>query len=413
MTVRLRFPGTANQAAEALLDTLAGTPDGGDLVVGDERIMDFLAALGQKLLTPAVARQYPELGALGFFLRRRTLAAMLADPPPRAGTLRFPRGLVFHLPPANVDTVFLYSWALAALAGNRNVVRLSPRAGAAARTAVELANEVDAHPAVRQTQRVVTYGHDAAVTTVLSAACDLRVIWGGDRSVGDVRSVPLPPMARDLTFPDRSSFAVLSARGWRSAPREERRATVRGLCEDVYWFDQAACGSPRTIFWVGSAEEIEAARADLTGELAAFVAERGWRVDDAMAVHKFVTAYGLAAEGRARRIRCPSNAITHIELATGAPPPRDWLGAGAFVWASVERLLDVATLVRRRDQTVTHFGFPAEELTAFAEACGGRGVDRIVPVGQALRFSAVWDGYDLMTEFTRVTTVVPGPSGNS
>ncbi len=49
----------------------------------------------------------------------------------RRRTLRFPQGLVFHIAPGNADTVFVYSWALAALAGNRNVVRVSERGGAA------------------------------------------------------------------------------------------------------------------------------------------------------------------------------------------------------------------------------------------------------------------------------------------
>jgi len=36
---------------------------------------------------------------------------------------------------------------------------------------------------------------------------------------------------------------------------------------------------------------------------------------------------------------------------------------------------------------------------------GGRGIDRVVPFGQALSFASVWDGYDLLTEFTRLTTL--------
>ena len=35
----------------------------------------------------------------------------------------------------------------------------------------------------------------------------------------------------------------------------------------------------------------------------------------------------------------------------------------------------------------------------------GRGVDRIVPFGSALSFSAVWDGYDLLAEFSRLVSV--------
>src|SRR5229473_1854189 len=98
-----RFPAGPDVEASVLLDELAAEPEGGPLAVGDPRVADFLAGLARRLLTPG-------------------------------GVRRFPRGLVFHVPPANVDTIFVYSWALSALAGNRNVVRISPRAaGAAAR----------------------------------------------------------------------------------------------------------------------------------------------------------------------------------------------------------------------------------------------------------------------------------------
>ena len=51
------------------------------------------------------------------------------------------------------------------------------------------------------------------------------------------------------------------------------------------------------------------------------------------------------------------------------------------------------------------------ELGQLATGLGGRGIDRIVPFGSALRFSAVWDGYDLLAELTRVTMLeLPAPS---
>ena len=87
--------------------------------------------------------------------------------------------------------------------------------------------------------------------------------------------------------------------------------------------------------------------------------------------------------------------------------PRRWIGAGAFPFAQVGSLLDLVPAMNRQDQTFSHFGFAPAELRAFATALGGRGVDRIVPFGSALTFSAIWDGYDLPREFTRLTTVVP------
>src|SRR5205807_954739 len=145
----------------------------------------------------------------------------------------------------NVDTIFVYSWALSALAGNRNIVRISPRSAGAASAVLDALNAAlaDAHPAVAQTQAMVTYDRDEATTAALSAACDLRVIWGGDGAVTEVRRHPLRPHARDLTFPDRASFAAISVAGWQAASAQQRRDAVLGFYNDSYWFDQAACAS--------------------------------------------------------------------------------------------------------------------------------------------------------------------------
>lgn len=403
-----RFPAGGEVAVEDLLAAVRQAPDGGPLRVGDERVTDFLVAFARQLLKPAVARRYPELGSLGFFLRRGELAKAAARVADQPGQLRFPRGLVFHVPPANVDTIFVYSWALSALAGNANVVRISSRSAGAATAVLEALNETldGAHPALRQTQRMVTYGRDDAVTAALSAAADLRVIWGGDASVREIRRHPLAPHARDLTFPDRSSFTVISAGGWLAASEAARDAGARGLYNDAYWFDQAACSSPRAVYWVGTPEQAAAARTDLLARLRAVLDAAGVEVDAAMAVEKRVAAYGLALEGDATGIAFDGNELATVELAGPAAIPRRWLGVGTFPQAVVPSLDALGAVVVRRDQTVAHFGFPAAELTAFARGLAGRGVDRIVPLGDALSFAGVWDGYDLMHEFTRITTVL-------
>ena len=379
-------------------------PTGELLTVGDPRIVDFLARFARKLLAPAVARRHPELGSLGYFLRPAELTRAIARME-RTDALIFPRGNVFHVPPANVDTIFVYSWALSALAGNHNVVRISERSAAASETILEAMNATlaDADPVIARTQRMVTYGRDDAITGALSQWCDLRVIWGGDSAVNTIRKQPLRPSARDLTFPDRTSWAALSTTGWRAADPAARDAAVVGFANDAYWFDQAACSSPRTVFLVGpDADEVRAEFLDL---LLQVVDRRGWAVDAAMAVEKRVNAYGMAASGAVTSMAFPANAVTELSLATVPDAPRRWIGAGAFPFAQVGSLLDLVPAMNRQDQTFSHFGFTPAELRAFGMALGGRGVDRIVPFGSALTFGSIWDGYDLPREFTRLTTL--------
>lgn len=396
MNVTSFFPARAPFQLGELRD---GRLDDG-LTVADDRIMDFLARLGRALLRPAITRAHPELAPLGFFLRR--LPAIDRDE-----SLRVPRGLVLHVPPSNVDTVFAYCWALSALCGNRNVVRISARAGDVTRavlnTANDLLSEVDS--VVARTQRVIGYDHDDAITAALSEAADLRVIWGGDESVRALRRFPLAPHARDLTFPDRFSFAVISVPGWCRATARQRRVAVEAFRDDTFWYEQAACSSPRGVFWIGDQAEARDTSREFRALLTTAAAEKGHVPDPAMAVHNRVSAYGAAADGLVRGIEFDSEAVTTIELTEPSALPREWLGSGIFTHSWLNSLDDLRPIVCRKDQTITHFGFDRAELVAFARKLAGRGVDRIVPFGSALAFSPVWDGYDLLTEFTKVVTV--------
>jgi len=48
--------------------------------------------------------------------------------------------------------------------------------------------------------------------------------------------------------------------------------------------------------------------------------------------------------------------------------------------------------------------------------CNGRGVDRMVPIGDALAFDDVWDGFDLLGEFSRLVALRPSatvPAGGT
>ncbi|QIE24957.1 acyl-CoA reductase [Caballeronia sp. SBC2] len=406
--IRPLFPLGPLLEASALLESMHEPMSGPALQVGDERMLDFLDDVGQRLRAPALARRHPELGPLGVYLRRGHLASELARLNTGDRTLRFPQGLVFHIAPGNADTVFVYSWALSALAGNCNVVRVSDRGGEATEAVLTvLAESLETADAViARTQRIVSYDHrDEAATSELSAVCDLRVLWGGDRAIDDIRRSSLRPSARDVTFPNRSSFAAICAKAFLSADKPERKRAVDAFHSDAYLFGQAACASPGTIFWIGTAEDVADAQVAFAALLTQTVEVRGPRADAAMAIQKHVATYGLAAEGIADDVRFIGNEIALVQLATPVRLPRRWLGTGTFPHLRLDSLDELLPLLRRQDQTLTYFGFTADEMMSFARQLGGRGIDRIVPMGRALEFSTVWDGYDLLREFTRLVTV--------
>lgn len=401
-----RFPARLELSTEQLLTRLSAEPPDGRLAFGDERVLDFLDTLSRRLLAPVITRSHPELAALGFFLRRSRLRRLIADLGSRPSEVRVPRGLVFHVPPANVASLLVYPWALSMLAGNANVVRLSTRGSETTEPLLELLCEstADAAPAVLHSQSVVAYGRDEEVTAAVSAACRLRVLWGGDRTVRELRRFPLGPDVRDLAMADRCSLCAISAQGWLAASPAKREGIVEDFYKDAYWYGQSACASPLTVCWIGPPAQADTARRDFTDRLEAVVARNEPQIEPEIAIEKRVATYGLAAEGDALEILHPSNALATVSLAPGRLLDQ-WSGTGTFGLAVFPDLLDLVPLITRRHQTMSHFGFSRERLVSFVEALRGRGLDRLVPIGEALAFEPVWDGYDLVHEFSKLVTV--------
>lgn len=387
----------------AVLSALAAAPA---LPPFHPAAVDFCADLARTLARRA--RHLPEVQALAFWMRRSAVArledsfARLADD----ATVLVPRGTVFHVPPANVDTIFVYSWLLSVLCGNRNVVRLSARTTDQAALLVDLVRErLDAHPGVRDTTAMVRYGHDRAATDAASRSCDLRVVWGGDSAVDAVRSSPLPPRAVDVTFSDRASLAVVRADAYAALGEGERDALVHEFYNDTYWFDQLGCSSPRAVLWVGDAARCADLGHDFFARLRAEVAGRGYSVDTAGALAKLGFAYRTVLDQTVIAWDTFGNELAVLWMADFPVIAAEFSGGGTFLQHCTASLDDIANHVDRRIQTLTQFGFAHEELRALAVRLNGRGIDRIVPFGKALSFGHVWDGYDLLQTFTRRVVV--------
>lgn len=367
-------------------------------------IIEFLNAVSRRLF--AVARTEPALAPLAFFLRKANLAALAEQASSRAPrrAVIVPQGTVFHVPPTNVDTLFLYTLAISMLAGNSNIVRISRNAGPATDQVLShLLATLDDFPQVGAGLTIVRYGHEADLLELCSQAADVRMVWGGDGAIQAIRRSPLRPRAKELTFPDRVSLAAISADAWLTAAPAERQRVIEGLYNDVYWFDQMACSSPAQLILVGTPAEAEQAAAQIATELAA-VADQRYQAVDGQAINKMVSLLS-ALDGGLRRFNWVSNSLVTIE-ADDLAAAESYRPGGGFV--SVQQVTGLDELIGqldRRVQTLSTFGFSTEQLREFAIAANGRGIDRIVEIGHALDFDAVWDGKDLLAESVRLVTL--------
>jgi hypothetical protein len=366
--------------------------------------IEFAAALSRALTTSPAARLHPELMALGFWLRPAHLKKLIDDQLSASGdAVQMPRGLCLHIAPGNVDTIFVYSWMLSLLCGNRSIVRISSRESEQTRELLATLADLFKDPAwsrIASHVLFVRYGHDEQITQALSAACDMRIIWGGDNAVQSIRAIPLPPHATELCFPDKFSLTVLRAAGLRTLDGQALNTLAKNLCNDAYTFGQMACSSPRLLLWLGSEADTQAARALLWPAVEARVPQMAHGLGAADAINKAVFADLLAMDADVK-IEAGHPLVRRVWLDTPAVHAELHCGGGLFHESRIADLDGLLPLLSRRVQTVSAWGFTRQELVSWARQAGPRGVDRIVPVGQALDFAPVWDGVNLWRAFLR------------
>ncbi len=403
------------------IDTLAGievaAPRDGSLEILQnqppwppfrDQALAFVAEVSAAILRGEAHRRHAELIAFAYEMRAAKLKEIKSRlrPATNSGVLRG-RGLALHFAPANVDTIFLYSVMLSLLAGNTNIVRVSGKASEQVDLVLRTLNETMARPEFADVAKriaVVRYDHSETITRELSSKSDIRVIWGGDRTVMTIREAPLQPLAREITFPDRWSLAVFDAAYFLASKKQ--RETVHNFANDVYWFAQMACSSPRVVVWRG-----DKATAEKASEAFFTLLEvESQRHIDFIAPVDFVNKRNFEDEMAIRadvHIRAARNNLVSVVRAKpdDVRLRADFCGGGTFIDTRIETLAELKPLLDRRAQTIVSEGIGTDEWCRLLSDVDIPGVDRIVPPGRALSFEFVWDGMDLLREFTRETTI--------
>jgi hypothetical protein len=373
------------------------------------RQLEFAAALARELTTSSKIRSFPELVSLGFWLRTSNLRRMIdAFNLQKGCSINLPRGLVFHIAPSNVDAIFVYSWLISLLCGNRNIVRISSKE--TTQTSLLLATlngllQQSKWDDIAQRTLIIRYGHDPEISAALSAFCDLRVIWGGDETIRAFRSFPLNPRATELAFANKFSLSVLDANLVATAQEETIKKLVSDFHNDAYWYGQMACSSPKMVLWRGCAVDVDLATQRFWPALQLELSNRKVKVEPADNMNKEVMADALAIEGVAERIFTPASTITRIWMSKPKLHEDMHCGAGLFYEARVNSLDSLSPLLSRKVQTIGYFGVTENDWREFVVNQIPAGIDRIVPIGQALDFEPIWDGFDLFLAFQRQLSI--------
>lgn len=366
-------------------------------------VLEFLSALSKSLLKDPQSRLYPDVSTFAFFCRKANLLGLKTEYI-RDGEIRLGRGILFHIAPGNVPVNFAYSLVSGLLAGNSNVVRVSskdfPQVNLIIRHLDALAG-TGAYQNVAERIALVRYDRDSEANAYFSSKCNVRVIWGGDKTIETIRKNPIPSRSFDVCFADRYSIAAIDTRTVNAASDDEINKLAEDFYNDTYLFDQNACSAPHSIFWLGP-ENVSEAKNRFWSAVHKVVLEK-YTFQPVMATNKLTAFYRQAVNLDVKKEDTPDNFIFRVNLGTLPMNLEDYrCTCGYFSEYIISSLNEIAPLINVKYQTLAYFGISKESLEKFVLDNKINGLDRIVSVGHTTDFSLTWDGWNLIESFTRI-----------
>jgi hypothetical protein len=367
----------------------------------------FLAEFSKKLNLQKDINEISDLKALAFWCRKKNIEYLIKKN--LSNEIRIGLGLIFHITPSNIATNFIYSLFFGLLTGNSNVVKISSKKTIQSEIICKCLNLIlKQKKFVKLKKRIVIirYENNDNYTKNISYKCNLRVIWGGDETIKKIRKFELNPSSTDITFADRSSICIIDSNSIIKLDSFNLSILVEKFYNDTYLVDQNACSSPHIIFWKGKKNVNRIAQKKFWDKLYALVI-RKYNLEESSAVEKYTL---LCKKINFLRNNCNfikyENYIYILKLKKLVKNLDELRGKwGLFFEYETNNLNKISIFLNKKFQTMTYFGLDKNFCKKIVVDNLTDGIDRIVPIGQALDINLNWDGFDLNKSLTRVVEV--------
>jgi hypothetical protein len=384
------------------------------LLTFSELSISFLAQLSNKIFEVKHITNFPELVALAYWIRKTNIATIIKNFSKEINSSEIitPRGIAFHIAPSNVDSIFLYSWALSLIVGNINIVRISQNVGPQLALLLLFINDLmkeEQWSEIRKRNFIITYPHEDRINSILSSNCDIRILWGGDETIKKIRNFPSKATTKEIPFADKFSYTIIDSGKYLALNDYRKDQLAKQFYNDSYWFDQMACSSPRFVYFVGSKKKNKIASDTFWRQLEFELVNREKSDSMGIAMNKLVHLYETASSSNSMELSSGLSIVkpTVVRISkSNANEFRENCGGGFFYECFIDSIDHLVDLVKQNDQTLSYFGFSKNKLKNFIKKVNGKGIDRIVPIGQALNFSPTWDGYSLLHELTKKVNLI-------
>lgn len=382
-----------------LVSCISDTPA---LVPFNDSILDFLNDVSKAIMSDSRSKAYSDVITFAFWIRKASMIRLREKHDLKDGYCHLGKGVAFHIAPSNVPVNFAYSLVSGLICGNINVVRVPSKDFPQVGIIVDAINSVlNNSELFRKYVFLVRYDREKDVNDLFSSMADVRIIWGGDNTIAEIRKSPLPPRSGEVTFADRYSLAVIDSESYLAI--EDKLRVASDFYNDTFFSDQNACTSPRIIIWTGS--EIDKAKKEFWEYEHALV-QKKYQFQPIQGVNKLTSSMLLSAIEEGCIIEpLDDNLIVRVQV----PEIKDSLmdykdNSGFFLEYDCQDIMEIRNLCNnKRCQTLAYIGDPKMILPLID--LGIKGIDRVVPMGKTMDYDLIWDGYCLPSMMTRIISI--------
>ena len=368
----------------------------------DERVIEFFDDLSKTSLKKREVKYFPDVVSFLFFSRKSNLNKLKNNYLEQKKNLG--RGLSFHISPSNVPINFAYTLLTGLISGNKCIVRVTSKKFEQLNFLIsEIKKKLNLkkYLFIKKNILVIKYNYDRQITDYLSKISDVRVIWGGDKTVSEIRKSPIEPRSFDITFADRYSACLIDTNYYINS--ENKSVIANNFFNDTYYFNQKACSSPHLLFWLGGKVQYLKAKTIFWEELYQVLEKKKFTLDSSSILNKFKIICGSSFNNNYENMKIyKDNRINTIKLKKlNQNIFSISCGDGLFVEYQSKNLNPLIKLMSQKFQTLTYIGNKKEKFLEKIIKHSPKGLDRFVKVGEAGNFSFDWDGYDLVRHMSR------------
>ncbi len=365
------------------------------------KVVEFLNDLSNIIISDYKSKKYTDLFTFAFWCRKSNIKKISKQYILESS---IGRGTALHITPSNIPMNFAYSFAFGLLSGNYNIVRLPKKKFDQITLLCNIINKICNKKKYKEILNkfcFISYYRSDNVSQKLSSISDVRLIWGGDKTIENFKKYLTPPRCVDLYFADRHSLSIINPSALKKLNEKEFKNFLKKFYNDAFLMDQQGCSSPQAVIWLKNGK-ISNIIEKFWESLNSLVL-KNYLTDLSTINSKYLALNDLALTTQIEFKRKNSN-FNIVRLDSKKPNINlDDIKCnfGTFMEFSINNIDAIAKIITKKTQTLSYYGIKPSLLKNLLIIKGLKGIDRIVPIGRSNDIGHIWDGYDIIGSLSR------------